>query len=359
MIVDRRLESIDPIYGCSIGTAAGDDFPLISRAIRAYTKSTAAPADLRNSMWVVLNQMKSDVEHVFSTGDLDQAATILRNPGATNLYHGFDSSFAEALPDKSAPSYYATRSIDALARFAEAIGAIPLDYPDSYDDRDVVVLKAEDLLEKIERVSGWRFSVPNPFPHEHGIQTSRGVLSERAGYALYQAWRIQQLTRGIANPRVAEIGAGLGRTAYYARELGIADYTIVDLPLTSVSQAYWLGRVLGQDTISLCDEFFADADRRIKIIPPQAFLELDRQFDLIINIDSITEMDISIASTYIDKIFECAGTFFSINHEINDFRVTDLLTGRSNLRTYTRNPCWMRRGYVEEVAQIAPSRLES
>ncbi|OBI53360.1 hypothetical protein A5706_22470 [Mycobacterium sp. E796] len=250
-------------------------------------------------------------------------------------------------------------AIDALARFAEAIGAIPLDNPEAYSIRDVVVLKAEDLLEKIERVSGWRFSVPNPFPHEHGIQTSRGVISYRTSQALYQAWRIKQLTREISNPRVAEIGAGLGRTAYYARELGIADYTIVDLPLTSVSQAYWLGRVVGQDAISLCDEAFVDADRRIKIIPPQAFLESDRQFDLIINIDSITEMDISIASAYIEKIFECASTFFSINHEANAFRVTDLLTGRSNLQTCTRNPCWMRRGYVEEVAQIAPSRFES
>jgi hypothetical protein len=40
----------------------------------------------------------------------------------------------------------------------------------------------------------------------------------------------------VRGNRCLEIGAGVGRTAYYAHWLGMQDYTIVDLPTALIGQ---------------------------------------------------------------------------------------------------------------------------
>src|SRR5262249_5720898 len=131
---------------------------------------------------------------------------------------------------------------------------------------------------------------------------------------LYQAWRIKTLVAGIKRPRILEIGAGLGRTAYYAAELGLTDYTIIDLPSTSVAQGYFLGRALGDEQVTLFGELAIPG--RIKILPPESFLDAacEATFDLVLNVDSMTEMDRSVAASYWDKIARSARRFLSINH---------------------------------------------
>ena len=62
-----------------------------------------------------------------------------------------------------------------------------------------------------------------------------------------------------------EIGAGMGRTAYYMCKFGLSDYTIVDLPMSNVAQAAFLSRVMGEDQISLAGE---DRSANVRILPP-------------------------------------------------------------------------------------------
>ena len=57
---------------------------------------------------------------------------------------------------------------------------------------------------------------------------------------MYCAWRIRQLTKDIASPRILEIGAGVGRLAEYTHRLGLTDYWIVDVPMTSLVQGHFL-----------------------------------------------------------------------------------------------------------------------
>ena len=85
------------------------------------------------------------------------------------------------------------------------------------------------MLDRIEDELQLQLSFPAPFAGERGIESSRGLIAYRAVDALYQAWRVAQLLPGAG--RVVEIGAGLGRTAYYARLFGIDDYTLVVVPL--------------------------------------------------------------------------------------------------------------------------------
>ncbi len=58
----------------------------------------------------------------------------------------------------------------------------------------------------------------------------------------------------MTNPRALEIGGGLGHTAYYAWRSSVTHYSTVDLPMTAVAQAGFLGRALGCDAISLFGE---------------------------------------------------------------------------------------------------------
>ncbi|MBI5627068.1 MAG: putative sugar O-methyltransferase, partial [Nitrosomonadales bacterium] len=231
-----------------------------------------------------------------------------------------------------------------------SVGAVPLDNPETWAASAGKPYDAEDILAKLSK-SCWPFSVPNPFPAEFGLSTSRGIVSYRVPQALYQAWRIKQLVKGIEHPRILEIGAGLGRTAYYAHELGIKDYTIVDIPMTATAQAYFLGRTLGEAQILLDGESSAGASQMIKICTPQTFMDGEEKYDLIVNIDSLTEMDISTAKDYWQKIKASTKLFLSINHEANPFLVQDLIAEDMPNLDVNRELYWMRRGYVEEVIQ--------
>jgi hypothetical protein len=103
--------------------------------------------------------------------------------------------------------------------------------------------------------------------------------------AIYQAWRIFSLVEGNIEVRVAEIGAGIGRTALYAKKLGVRDYTIVDLPISAVAQANFLSRALGADEVCL----FGEDRRGVRILPPAAFLDGSDHYDIVVNVDSLAK----------------------------------------------------------------------
>lgn len=166
------------------------------------------------------------------------------------------------------------------------------------------------MMLQLDQAVGFRIDFPNPFPDEIGLVTSRGIASHRAVQALYQAARIASLIKETSRARIAEIGAGTGRTAYHARK--ITDYTIIDLPMSNVAQANFLGRALGPDMISL----FGEDRPGIRILSPDAFLNGDDHFDLVVNVDLLTEMTAETAHAYCKAIKASAGLFVSINHEL-------------------------------------------
>ena len=176
------------------------------------------------------------------------------------------------------------------------------------------------LLALIDEGVGQRVEFPNPFPGEVGLFSSREIISYRAIQAIYQAWRVNNLVKGNRDARIVEVGAGLGRTAFYAAKFGLHNYTIVDLPLTSVAQGYFLGRTLGPDAISL----FKEERSGIAILPPSAFLNADDRYDVVLNADSLTELDPETARAYCEAFRDRANIFLSINHETNPFTVHDL-----------------------------------
>jgi hypothetical protein len=334
--------------------AATDDAALISRIMRAYRHAMSEFQGHGNSQWAG-NHARSAVLHdMLLNSAVDDVATQLRNPATNDLLYGFDEATrsiysAHQAGGQTSRDAWGAGVHQRLIRLAEAVGAIPvlLQNANRPDDRD---LKIEALLAKLDETLGFTIDFPNPYPGEFGLQSSRGLINHRAVFALYQAWRLATWASGNGHARVLEIGAGSGRTAYYAWKLGLRDYTIVDLPLTDVAQANFLGRVLDPSLLVLSDENTDAAQRdRIRIFGPAWFDGSADVFDVALNADSITEMDRGHAAAYFEKLASRAGVFISINHEANSFSAKDLPTFAGVLHKPLRYPYWLDDSYVEET----------
>ena len=180
---------------------------------------------------------------------------------------------------------------------------------------------------------------------------ARAIRQPRS-VALLQEIRLQELELAMGlmprSGRVLEIGAGLGRTAFFAHQFGVPEYTIVDLPMTGSAQGYFLGRTLGADNVSLGGE---NSTGSVHILPSTDLEALEGRFDLIANIDSFTEMDRETATNYWKFAKAQTNLLYSINHEANHFTVRDIYTEQGDLDV-VRTPYWLRKGYVEEIVRF-------
>jgi hypothetical protein len=324
--------------------SAADDAKIIERIRAAYTLALAAQPPRTSSFWEQsFYDLKHDIHEALSEGDPSKAREILRDPRKSDLLFGFEILARTIMhwPGGGLPVYL------ELALLAQAIGARRLwnpeylganpDYVETYPD-------VEALLKAIDDRIGFCVTFPNPFPGEKGLPTSRGLANIRAVQALYQAWLIAGLVPR-KDSAVLEIGAGSGRTAFYASQLGMTNYTIIDIPMTNVAQANFLARTLGEDRVALYGE--REGRSRIRILPPTAFFGSDDKYDLAINVDSLTEMALDTARSYCSEIKTRAKIFLSINHEYNDFTVREVCD-ETGFPKGSRHPYWLRRGYLEE-----------
>jgi hypothetical protein len=348
----RRPNSLDAKGGYAAGEGA-DDRRLIDRLVQSYSLRRENPSGQWSDIFL---DRHADISEAFASGDRPQIEEILRNPASSDIFYGFDSTGKSLrlgglrLEDRRAPAL----ALDGLAAFAEALGARKLELPENYYFWRVNRIRADEVLDQIDKAIGFKLQVPNPFPSEYGLVCSRGIVSFRVPQAMYQAWRIARLLEGIEKPRVLEIGGGLGRTAFYARQFGIRDYTIIDIPVSSLAQGYFIGRTLGEESVSLFGENVAQD--RIKIMPPGFFLDGAERYDLVVNVDSLTEIGRAAADQYWQAIESRAGRLLSINHEANEFTVAQLIREGKHARV-SRMPYWMRRGFVEEVVEFAPRNI--
>jgi hypothetical protein len=320
---------------------------LIQRAVAAYKSSSETPYG-DGSMWThYFKEHHLSTHETLMRGDLAEAAAIWENPGRAYPFWGFDDIHenytAQREHNKNGRKIAAYRAYDNLLQLAAAVGVARTELPEAplppFED-------IEAILERLDAAIGFRIDFPNPYPLEFGLKTSRGVASYRAIQALYQAYRTKILVSDCGDARILEIGAGLGRSAYYCYRAGIRDYTIIDLPFTGVSQAIHLGVVLGENEIRLQGE---NSGAPISILAPGDFIDGSSTYDLVVNFDSITEMGGQTQRVYMEQICKRSRAFLSVNHEYNPVTVSALIREFMSDWKTTRYPYWMRRGYVEET----------
>lgn len=341
-------------YPVSVSKDSQNSLPtsFLERLQNSY-QHQVADIDFGVSFWKSFAEKNIDVHRILTSGSLREVAQLAANPGATNMFWGFDALCAESMDNRekeaATPGNEAIRPIcDRILRLAVATGALPLEYPEAHRDSpdfgdiDTVLDRVADLIGD--------FGFPNPFPGEAGLATSRGIASYRAIQSVYQSWRVREAVRARGG-RVVEIGGGLGRTALSSWQLGVRNYTLIDIPLSATAQGLFLGSTIGPDAVTLPGE----QPRRgcVRIETPKWFYGATAKFDVALNVDSLVEMDPGHANQYLKVISKTCSVLVSINHEFNAFRVRGL-PAASRMRC-ERYPYWMRKGYVEEVYEARPT----
>jgi hypothetical protein len=176
--------------------------------------------------------------------------------------------------------------------------------------------------------------------------------SIRALRAQYQVERLLAALGSINGKSVVEIGPGMGHCAYYAFQAGVTDYATIDLPLGMVAHARFLAEALGPDKIWMVGEPGGTANQ-IKLY---STVDVPRRtFDVVLNVDSMTEMSLAAAMNYIAWINRHSRLFLSMNHELNPFTVASIAHCRLAGKRLERRPVPDREGYFEEVFSIDPS----
>jgi hypothetical protein len=330
---------------------------LVEQIVRAYRRAVAHPVGDDNSFWLrEISDRKRSIHDVYMAGDFDRAGKILRDPRSNNLAYGFDDTTVSRADDPGWEDWLRMWIYDSLLRIAEAVGTHHIESPEAPEELRQASPNVEDILGGLDSAFGFRILFPNPFRGEVGLETSRGVAGYRAVQALFQAWRIFNLVECNREASVLEIGAGFGRAAYYTRRFGLKSYTIIDLPMTNTAQASLLSRALGKDAINL----YGDSESKtgkISIFPPAAFFEGKEKYDLIVNIDSLTEMSENTALAYCAEIRNRTSLFLSINHEVNPLTVRQIISTWDDAHM-SRTPYWLRAGYVEEIARLRSHRQD-
>lgn len=352
-----------------------DKGEIAQRIMKFYQTTYKLDLGPDDEMWLKLfDKMKQSVHDALLEGNEDRVSQILSHPAKSLLFYGFDDLVLNRMPSsrswKDSFLYFglydlalnftpssdcwqadseakATIAFKLLRTLAGATGASR--YLNPEQPRDFLGFSdVEEILLALDKTFGFKIDFPNPYFGERGLPTTRGIASYRAIQSLYQAWKSAQLAGDPRRCRVLEIGAGLGRSAYYAMKFGFKDYKIVDLPMTGVAQAHYLINTLGNDAVSL----YGEPIKKIHIIPPSALFSEQAHFDLVVNFDSFTEIAEDTAKKYWKYIVSHSSVLLSVNHEANPFTVYEFYSSDPRVKKFTRVPYWLREGYMEETIEF-------
>lgn len=302
------------------GWQPSDEFiDRVKRAYRAALCDDGQPP--RRSIWGAIGERQRDVHTALIVEDPGPLREIFSNPATTDLFYG----------------------VDNLCRSFIGNGAL---------NEDNLAEEAAHLF-KVSGIGAYPFTFPNPFAGEAGVETPAGLASHRAILSAAQAAKLSSL--GAMGSSVLEIGPGLGRTALHARQIGITDYTTVDLPLGIVAQACFLGAALGPDAIRFATDDGRDQLGCIKLMTFKSIRRNKRRYDLVLNVDSMVEMDPFSAAKYAWWISRNAGVFLSINRDYRRMKIGYLAPIFFRTAVVARAPWPLRDGYNEHLFRFLSS----
>ena len=278
-------------------------------------------------------------------------AGILQDFGSEHVWYGGITTSTDGYNKNLDPEHIALTYLDKLLCLAEALGVVNVESPETGPWGLSLHNDIDELLKKIEDHLQISITPPQGVIHTDGLETSRGLFHYRHFNSLYAAARICKLNRELAP--VCEIGGGLGVTAFYARQMGIRDYTLLDLPLTCLLAGNYLLHSLGEEEVSLYGEPLQKDT--IKLLPYWEYYQLeDNQFALTVNQDSLTEIADNLVMTFLDELKRTSRNYFlSINHEYREgYIVKDFARRSGGFHEIYRGKYWIREGYVEELFQL-------
>ena len=313
------------------------DDSLLVRLCDYFDKRIEESNSADSSIWKNNIDRQFEIIDAFKNRDYDKIHYILCNMFSSALTHGFCGGDLVAFSLTNSDvmmKKYAAYQYDKLLSLAEIIGAIEVFDPGEYSQvkyyNKYLEMSPDILLELISNKLEVDLRSPNKSNGLFGIQTCQGIYTERDFFAIAIAHHIKNFVAKSKNVSICDIGGGAGHVAYYLKKFGFDNITIVDLPTVSLVQMYFLETNLDKN--------------KVKLLSPAQF---DGKYDIVINMDSLVEMNINSAKKYISKIKENTDHFISINSEktTNTFKVSDLC---SQLKKTSRHIWYMCPGYVFE-----------
>lgn len=350
-----------------------EDILLTSRLLASYEKACfdrEYKIKLQNSdMWDFLEQgPHSDLINLLKKRDVKKIAYYLCNMSGMGATHGITQGTLEYRKITTESPYrrwLEMYNLDKLILLAEALGIITRKNPEQGESDLSITL--EEMISQIELCLKIPILPPDIEGLLYKIKTKKGSFHNRDIMSLYTAWRIKGILKEVKKPNVCEIGCGLGKTAFYAYEMGIKRYTLIDLPHVNILQGFYLIKSLPAATIVLYGEKESVKKDAIYILPDW-WLGKEKYilFDLVLNQDSFPEIDKQVVANYLKDIKRLSRYYFlSVNQEsrntmmidgIKQNIVNELTMEVGGFELVYRYPYWLREGYVEELFKISRTR---
>ena len=318
------------------GKAPERDDKLLKRLCDYYDKRVKKDTKVTGSYeWDGIIASHSEFVEILKKKDLDKLNDYLSNMFSKPLCQGtaqgqnFFETLKRDVDEIQKNTGFAI--YDKFLSVMEANAVIPAFSPEDYQKRQdflkFYTISPDDYLDMLERSFDCDLAAPKYQGSHFGIQTKRhGLYSDRDIMALGIAIRIKETYWNRKDITIADLGGGVGHLTYWLNKLGFNNVTYIDVPTVSVSAIYFL------ETNGITNTKFVSPD------------EFDGDFDLVVNIDGLTQYSKEAAESYASKIEAKANHFLSINREFDEFRVSDIC----KMRRISRNPFWLRRGYIEE-----------
>jgi hypothetical protein len=312
----------------------------IQKICNFYNKNKNTPKNT-NSMWdcSIIPHFCSIYLGDFHNNNFEKCNYYLENISKTNLTYGYDAICING--QDSIDVIYKT-----LNKLITEMNIHPI-----YTSNNV--LDIEELLPLIDIKCGFRVEFPDIYDYstKSDLICSRGKISNRMLFALYYVYNIKNNVDDVSNSSVLEIGAGTGRTAYYAYKFGFKSYTILDIISTTIVQAHYNFNVLGSENVSLWGD---SRNCFLTIIPSSEFDNLTNKYDIIVNFDGLTEYGLDVATKYFNNFYKLTTKFLSINHVYNYYTIEDIYTNNKNCKLIFKEKCDYRidspeLGYYKEL----------
>jgi hypothetical protein len=371
-ILERRPWLAQPnMFSFGFSRAASEDSSgereIGERLIAAYRKAIAdGPYSSRPiDMWSgILDRWYGEFVALIMGGDPIALTTYLRSLPRQPAGHGYfqgRAAFESLVSDTEAQRRRAIALMDYLAGMAEAVCVLSVCSPEQLGWEDFSGSTARELHSAIQRKTGVPISLPPIFDGLFALEPETGPLHLRtvmAGYAVQQLSILLQELAEVAPSelRIAEIGAGIGFTAFAAQKLGFAQYDVFDIPEVNVAQGYFLLKALPASEVALYGE---GGDRKaVSVLPAFIFHAApSKAYHATMNIDSLPEIAKSEVERYLITASRCSQCFFSINQEsqamqsstARQLHVHEVVLANGSYRPILRFPNWIRPGYVEEL----------
>lgn len=348
------------------------DKKIISRIKKSYSISMSSKQGQNISgMWDYgLNQYYHEIHD-----------SILNKDNTLELFNNmFRSKFVFGLASGDAVKHsnsflgkkiWNIKYIDSIISLSSYLGCTRYESPQQGDYAQYSKVDIENIIVSIENQIKSNISFPN-IGSPYGITIKETLLTQEDLEHLYAALRIKEylthlgLLKESNKFNFLEIGGGYGGLCRWLNiilEKNINTYTIVDLPLISQIQAFFLSSFFEKDNVVLANEKNNLNSKIILKTDLEYLNDTENNYNIVLNQNSMPEMTDEIVEEYLNKISnDNLKYFISFNHEAisthfnqKQVSVREICEKNLKLNLILRNPSFMRNGYLEEIYNLKKS----